>query len=188
MPKFLLPLGALGVLLIALYFALTGSFTGRPETPVAVSPGPGLAVVGTNIGDQAPNFSLRTLEGKTLALSDFAGKPVMIDFWTDWCPFCRGEFPEMEKAYRENRSTGFVIIGVHRTNTEKVEVAKKFIADIKPTFPILLDEKGEVYDLYSQGKPFMPLSIFIDREGVIRAKLLGPKSEEKIRTELLKIL
>lgn len=136
----------------------------------------------------APEFTLKDFENKEVSLSEFRGRPVMIDFWAAWCVFCETEIPEIQKAHEEYRDRGLVVIGIHRTETEKPEVGLKFIQDLGAKFIILKDETGEVYQKYSQGVQAMPMSFFIDVNGVIQETVFGPKDREKILAGLKKIL
>lgn len=172
---------SLGILLIAGLVAISSK-------PTNETPPEGLLVeVGTDIGNIAPNFSLKNLEGEIVELSDFQGRVVMLDFWAVWCPFCKHEFPEMESAYKKYSEDGFVILGVHRTATEPIAVAESFIDELGISFPILSDEKDEVYEKFIQVN-VMPASIFVDREGIIQNIIYGPKDITTLEEEIMKLL
>lgn len=148
---------------------------------------PGSSGTGINIGDFAPDFTLSTLDGGTVSLSDYRGKAVMLDFWSEWCPFCTAEFPVMQQEYERFRDEGFVILGVHRTDTESEAIARRFIEKTGATFPILLDVDDKIYRTFVKVRA-MPASIFIDREGVIRSRIFGPKPLETLEQEIRNIL
>lgn len=145
-------------------------------------------VVGIDVGNLAPNFTLKTLQGEEISLANLKGQPIMIDFWADWCPFCVKEFPVMEKAYQKYKDQGFMILAVHRTNTESRERAKEFISNTNPSFTILLDLNDDVYTTFSKGLRAMPLTLFVNKEGIITKRILGPKNLEQLDALIQEIL
>jgi len=100
----------------------------------------------------------------------------MINFWAVWCGFCRIELPEMQEVYEAYRDQGFVILAVD-VQEERSEV-KPFVDELGLTFPVLLDSKGEVSRSYRiRG---LPTSYFVDQNGVIMGRELGPIDEKWI--------
>lgn len=139
-------------------------------------------------GKPAPDFTLVDFEGKTVKLSDLKGKPVFIDFWTKWCPFCTDEMPEIEKIHKEFGDQ-IVVLGIHRTNTESASVGEDFARkDIKVTYQILQDKSDEVYKAYTPGFAGMPVAAWIDKEGVLVKLKIGPKTTEEMRDNVEAIL
>ncbi len=120
---------------------------------------------------QAPDFALRTLEGKTIRLSELRGKKVvLINFWATWCPPCRLEMPTMQKIYTEYKKKGFEILAVNIEPDANQEI-RDFIKELRLTFPILLDPQMKVAREY---RVFgLPVSILLDRKGIIRARETG---------------
>ncbi|WAA13295.1 redoxin domain-containing protein [Fervidibacillus halotolerans] len=142
--------------------------------------------VGLAIGEQAPEFSLETLDGGNLSLQDLKGKVVLLNFWASWCPPCREEMPDMQKVYEQYKDENIEIVAVNMTyGRETVEQAKNFQEQLNLTFPIPLDKKAEVTKLY-QIIP-IPTSYFIDRDGIIRDKQIGLMTEEMMIEKLEKI-
>lgn len=143
-------------------------------------------------GKPAPDFTLVDFEGKTVKLSDLQGKPVFIDFWTKWCPFCTEEMPVIEKIHQEFGPPAggeLVVLGIHRTNTEAVSVGEDFAKnDAKVTYPILFDKTDEVYKAYTPGFAGMPVAVWIDKSGIVVKLKIGPKTEEEMRQNIQKIL
>ncbi len=137
----------------------------------------------------APDFELATLTDGTVRLSDYRGKKVILNFWASWCPPCRVEMPYMENYYKENKDAENVeIIAVNMTKTErggddKIERVEEFVEDNKLTFPILLDETGEVMKLYQIMA--YPTTYIINPEGVITDVVIRELNEE-ILAELVK--
>ncbi len=123
---------------------------------------------GTLTGQPAPNFTLKTADGKEVSLKDFKGKVVLINFWATWCPPCREELPLFEKIYEKYKDKGFVILAI---NTDP-ENLKDFMKDfgVKLTFPILIGD-DKILDLYPVRG--LPTSFLIDREGKIVKVRLG---------------
>ncbi|ASS75075.1 hypothetical protein CIG75_08845 [Tumebacillus algifaecis] len=129
--------------------------------------------VSLEMGHTAPDFTLETLDGKEVSLSDYRGKVVMINVWASWCEPCRNEMPAIEKAYETYQDQGLVVLGV---NLKEKRVPIQGFADTYDlTFPILLDVEGHVgMDLYKV-KP-IPTTFFVDRDGVLRHRAELPMS------------
>ncbi|BDG47045.1 MULTISPECIES: TlpA disulfide reductase family protein [Parageobacillus] len=133
--------------------------------------------VGLSVGNVAPDFSLRTLDGQTVRLSDFRGKPVIVNFWTTWCPPCKKEMPDMEKFYKAHHSD-VELLAVHLTSQDTRENAKSFVNEHQLSFPVALDEKQKALKLYHIQT--IPTSYIIDRDGVIRKKVVGPMTYKQM--------
>lgn len=126
--------------------------------------------VGVTVGRRAPELQLENLAGEQVRLSDLRGRPVMINFWAAWCGFCRIELPEMQEVYESYRDQGFTILAVD-VQDDRTEV-KSFVEELGLTFPVLLDSRGEVSRSYRiRG---LPTSYFVDQDGVIIGRELGP--------------
>ncbi len=132
-------------------------------------------------GHPAPDFALQTLAGDTLRLSDFKGQPVLINFWATWCPPCRAEFPDFQRAYIDNIDN-LVIIGINNTPTDQPDRVADFVAEMGVTFPIVLDESGDVAETYNVLG--LPTSIFIDRDGIVNELFTGPINQAYIEAKL----
>lgn len=142
------------------------------------------APVGVELGYAAPDFELMTIDGETARLSDFRGKKVLLNMWASWCPPCRAEMPDMQRFYEEQRANEIVILGVNLTTAERSpEVVPRFVEQFGITFPVVLDDEGEVADRYRVSS--IPTSYMIDSRGVIRQKVVGPMDAEMMRELML---
>ncbi len=137
-------------------------------------------------GFLAPDFQLETLEGETVSLSDFKGQVVLINLWASWCPPCRAEMPAMQSAYGRYREQGLAILAVNLINQDTLQDVTAFSKEHNLTFPILLDNQGQVARDYQAH--LLPTSYFVDRRGVIRYKVIGAMSEALLRTRLEALL
>lgn len=138
---------------------------------------------GLEVGNVAPDFELQTLEGKSITLSSLKGKKVILNFWASWCPPCRQEMPDMEKFSKENNNGEIEILAVNLTDAEKSRAdVPTFMKSNGITFPVVLDEKGKVGQLYNISS--IPASFIIDSKGVIQKKLVGPMTYESMKSML----
>jgi peroxiredoxin len=112
----------------------------------------------------APDFSIPDLAGKTITLSDFKGKVVILDFWDTWCPPCRKEIPDFVTLYNENKDKGLVIIGLAFGREGKDKVVQ-FSKDKEITYPVVIATDKVVEDF----GPFdgIPTTFIIDKKGNI---------------------
>ncbi len=138
-------------------------------------------------GFLAPDFSLPTTTGETIRLSDLRGQAVLVNLWATWCPPCRAEMPAIEKVYNEYKEEGFVVLAVNMTYQDTPGRIAPFVAEHGLTFPILLDETGDMANDYQLRS--LPSSYFITREGIINEVVIGgPMSEALLRTRVEEIL
>ncbi len=138
-------------------------------------------------GFLAPEFKLETSDGRSIALTDYRGKAVLVNVWATWCPPCRAEMPTIEKVYQEYQNQGLVVLGVDSTIQDDPTAIAPFVKQYNITFPILLDINGEASDLYELRS--LPTSFFIGRDGVIKEVVVGgPMSEALLRTNIEEIM
>ena len=119
------------------------------------------------VGDMAPDFTLKYTDGNEFTLSALRGKVVMLQFTASWCGICRGEMPHIEsriwQPHKDNAD--FVLVGVDRE--EPREIVEEYTAKIGTTYPMLLDEKGDVFASYALRKSGITRNVLIDRDGRI---------------------
>ncbi len=141
--------------------------------PVRVSSAPAPVA-----GAPAPDFSLKSLDGQQVSLTLFKAQPVLINFWASWCPPCRLEMPDLVKAYTAHQAQGFVLLGLNATSLDSLPDVKAFVKEFGMTFPVLLDEDGSVAALYRLRG--LPLSVFVNRQGIISRLNIGAMSADQI--------
>ncbi len=138
-------------------------------------------------GFTAPDFTLKTPTGEEYTLSELKGNAVLVNLWATWCPPCRAEMPAIEKMYQEYKDQGFVVLAVDMTYQDDPANVAPFIQKYGLTFPVLLEETGDVAALYQLRS--LPSSFFINRAGVIQEIVIGgPMSEALLRTRIEEIL
>jgi len=128
-------------------------------------------------GAPAPDFTLKSLDGQQVTLSQLKGHPVLINFWASWCPPCRLEMPDLVKAYTAHKAAGFVLLGLNATALDTLPDVKAFVSEFGMNFPVLLDEDGSVEALYRLRG--LPLSVFVDRQGIISRLNIGAMSADQ---------
>ncbi len=138
-----------------------------------------------NLGDPAPAF--RTTDAAGAAASfpeDFAGKPLVIRFWADWCKYCESEMQAIEQVYQRHRQKGLRILAINTGQDAKTVTA--YIQKIGVSYPALLDEQSSIARSY--GVVGLPTTFFVDAGGVIRAKIVGEADEATFERHAVKLI
>jgi len=164
--KKLILAGAALVVLVVVFFRLTA--------PVPISNDPLATGLGLQLYEerpQAPDFTLRRINGTDLRLSELRGKVVFMNFFATWCAPCRWEMPEMEALYQNFKGKNFEIVAVSIDSTPNP--IKPFADSMNLTFPIVHDGSQRVARSYGFRGP--PLSFLIDRQGRIVGSASGPR-------------
>ena len=133
----------------------------------------------------APDFTLESLDGKSMRLSDLRGKAVLLNFWATWCGPCKIEMPWFVELQQQYGSQGLQIVGVAMDDASKEDIAK-FAKDMGVNYPILIG-KESVGDAYG-GVPALPESFFIGRDGKVVDKIIGLKGKGEIEDTIKKAL
>jgi peroxiredoxin len=133
----------------------------------------------------APDFSLESLDGKTMRLSDYRGKAVLLNFWATWCGPCKIEMPWFVELQNQYAAQGFQIVGVAMDDASKEDISK-FAKDMGVNYPILIG-KESVGDQYG-GVPALPESFLIGRDGKIVDKMIGLHGKAEIEDGIKKAL
>lgn len=133
-------------------------------------------------GQAAPDIVLENLDGKTVRLSDYRGKVVILNFWASWCPPCKAEMPELEQASREyTQGSEVVLLTVNLTDgaRETAAKARQYIEENRYSMPVLLDTSGKAADDYNINS--IPTTIIIDKQGNIWTRLSGPTTKAALQ-------
>lgn len=131
---------------------------------------------------KAPPLVLKDLRGRTVRLSDYRGKVVLLNFWATWCPPCRAEVPDLVRWQREYKARGLRVLGVTYPPTDRAGV-RRFVRRFRLNYPVLLGSRDTRTLFY--GGETLPVTVMIDREGNVRELiegiLLPEEFEEKVK-------
>jgi peroxiredoxin len=153
------------------------------------SPSPEALAASKLQGQMAHDFTLQTLDGQTVHLSDFRGKAVMLNFWATWCEPCKIEMPWFVELQKQYGPQGLQVLGVAMDDADPSDIAK-FAKDMGVDYPILVG-KESVRDAVASdygGVQFLPETFFISRSGKVVEKIFGLKSRSEIEDFIKKTL
>ncbi|WP_275951544.1 TlpA disulfide reductase family protein [Granulicella sp. dw_53] len=149
-----------------------------------VSPGEGDGPKMT--GKAAPGFTLVSLDGKKVSLSDYKGRPVLVNFWATWCGPCKVEMPWFEELRKQYAGQGLEILGL----ADDVDAGKEAITKVATragvTYPILLTD-GKVQTAYG-GLDVLPMSFYVDKNGVVVVQTAGLGTKDDIEANIKKTI
>lgn len=141
------------------------------STAPAGSSRPKVQPQGVTVGSQAPNFTLKDLQGKSLSLSDLRGKVVFLNFWASWCPPCRAEMPSMERLHEVMGGKGLAIVAINVENDPKA--VRDFLQKNRHSFTVLLDGEAKAQNLY--GVYRFPETFLIGKDGKVVQHYIGAR-------------
>ncbi len=136
-------------------------------------------------GNVAPDFTVTDYDGNKVRLSDFKGKPVVLNFWATWCYYCKVEMPDFNEAYKKYPDVQFLMVNATGTNGETVETAKAYVEQEKFEFPVFFDNEYDALKTY--GISSFPMTIFIDEDGNIVSQRIGMLTMDTLESEIKKI-
>lgn len=135
------------------------------------------------LDSRAPDFMLVTSSGGAIRLSEFRGRPVLINFWASWCGPCRIEMPTIQERYENFEGAGLVVLAINFD--ESSDVVAAYGQALGLSFPLVLDPGGEIQKLYRIRS--YPTSFFIDSNGIIRAQHIGVMTGNQLDDNLARI-
>lgn len=127
----------------------------------------------------APDFTMTDAYGNEVKLSDYFGKPIVLNFWASWCPPCKEEMPDFEDAYKKYPEIQFIMLNMTTSDRESLSAAKEYIEEQGYTFPVFFDTKGEAAMTY--GASSIPMSFFIDKDGTLVTYAQGMLSAQNLQ-------
>ena len=138
------------------------------------------------VGLRAPNFTLQTLNGQSVQLSEMLGQPLVINYWATWCIPCKQELPVLEKLHKEFSERGVTFVSINAMDQDSLENVQSLVNELNMTFPVLLDQDRQFADGYQA--IFFPTTFLVDGSGVIREISFGDNTEAELRTSLENLL
>ena len=138
-------------------------------------------LVGAEKGKLAPDFTLPTIDGESVSLSDYKGKKVILNFWASWCPPFKVEMPHMQQYYKKySESDQVVILAANLSYSDgSKDKVQQFVDSFDISFPVLMMNNKNVVKLYEIIS--LPTTFIIDTEGRIQHKIVGPLDQQAIK-------
>lgn len=126
----------------------------------------------------APDFTVINYDGEEVKLSDYVGKPIVLNFWATWCVYCKMEMPDFNKAYENYPDVVFLMVNATDGHNETVDTAKSYVETEGFSFTVLFDTKGEAENAYHITG--WPTTYFLNAKGDIVARASGALSYETL--------
>lgn len=143
------------------FFLIFASSCQKKEGEVEIKP--------PSVGDTAPDFTLKGINGNTISLADYKGKVVMVEFWATWCPPCKALAPILEKIHKKYKDKRFIILAL-ASEDEGEATIKSFIKEHRITYSVLLADQGT---MRHYGISSIPVTFIINKEGRVVTMHMG---------------
>ena len=135
----------------------------------------------------APDFTLSSIEGKSISLSDYEDRVVLMLLWAYWCSVCKSTMPGLQEVFQDYASQGFEVLAVNMTFQDNLEEAVNFYQSENLTYPFLLDQNGNTARAYQLHA--LPTAVLIDQEGIVLDVIIGSGiSSGLLRSQLDQLL
>ena len=132
---------------------------------------------------EAPDFTVENADGEEVKLSDYVGKPIVLNFWASWCSPCKSEMPEFNEAWEElDGEVQFLMVNMTDGSRETVDTAKEYVEGQGFSFPVFFDTGSEAAMAYSAYS--LPTTYFIDAEGYVVARAVGAIDRDTLQKGL----
>lgn len=118
----------------------------------------------------APDFTLKTIEGRQITLSSLKGKVILLDFWATWCSPCKESIPHLIQLYKSYQDKGFELIGMSTDKAGEIEAVRRFAHSMDIPYPIIMTPEEVARNYKVTG---LPTTVLIDRDGKIRERIVG---------------
>lgn len=132
----------------------------------------------SNNANSAPDFTVLDMNGNRVSLSDYRGKPVVLNFWATWCYYCKEEMPDFNEAYKNHPEVQFLMVDATDGIQETQKKAKSYVAEQGFEFDIFFDTDQEAVSNYSVTG--LPATYFIDKNGNIAAQRIGMMDKDTL--------
>jgi peroxiredoxin len=172
----------LAVAAVAVFAVSQGRLRQAAETPLPVAATRSAALA---TADPLPAFSLPALGGGVMSAADLRGKPAVVNFFASWCSSCWAEIPHIQGAFQDYKRRGLQVVGIGVLDSE--DSLRWMVNKLHITYPTVYDTSGDTVVKILQLRS-MPTTLFVDRQGIVRARWQGFLDEETLRRLIAQII
>jgi peroxiredoxin len=175
---------AIGALVLALFAVPFLRGPGHYDSVGQVAGDDGLCAAGRGAANL--DFTLTSMEGEQVRLSDYRGKVILLNFWATWCAPCRVEIPDFVEVYEEYKDQGLEILGVLNLDDPSPDDLRAFATQYNINYPVF--RASDEFEAANGPIWGLPTTFLIDRQGTICTKHMGPMSKETVAREIKGLL